>query len=77
MRIRYVERNSVEKVLAWLAQQNAGCSREAYQKFLRRLLCHLSDAQALEMGVELTLLHAIRRRRGFSHALLRPASSGG
>ena len=62
MRIRYVESTSVKEVLAWLAQQNAGCSRQSYQKFVRRLLHHLSDAQALEMGVELPLLHAIRRR---------------
>ncbi len=62
LRKRYGEWASVKEVLAWLAEQNAGCSREAYQRFLRRLLHHLGDAQALEMGIDLPMLHAVRRR---------------
>ena len=62
LRKRYGELASVKEVLAWLAAQNAGCSRESYQKFLRRLLLDLGDAQALATGIDLPMLHAVRRR---------------
>ena len=62
LRRRYIENTAVKEVLAWLAEQNAGCSRQTYQIFIRRLLVHLPDAQAEKLGIELPVLHAIRRR---------------
>ncbi len=62
MQRRYGKNTTVKKMLVWLAEQNVGCSREAYQKYIHRLLHHLPDAQAVEMGVDLPMLHAIRCR---------------
>ena len=60
--MRYVENTSVEKVLAWIAEQGVSIARRTYQDFITRVLHLMPLAQAKDLGVNPELLKAIRVR---------------
>ena len=60
--MRYTDKKPVDQVLAWLAERGVPSGRQTFQTFLRRMLNLMSDAKANQIGVDLELLRAVRRR---------------